>query len=117
MGNIQAAILMPSQLHSSAQGALRSLGENLRTARKRRNETQEEFGRRIGVSRQTIAQVEAGDPQVAMGTYASVLWVLGMHEQLVELAAPSTDVQGQASEIEHLPQRVRRQRASGEYNF
>jgi len=109
--------IVPPQLHASARRVLQTLGSNIATARKRRRESQNDFGERIGVSRQTVALMEAGDPQVGAGTYVSALWVLGMHEQLAEVASPASDIQGQASELESLPQRVRRQRSRGDYNF
>jgi DNA-binding XRE family transcriptional regulator len=86
-------------------------------ARKRRRETQEEFAERIGVSRTTLVQMERGSLAVALGNYASALWVLGMAEQIAELADPSKDVQGQVAERDAQPERVRSPRPRGETAF
>jgi len=41
---------------------------------------------RAGVTRSTLYRVEAGDPGVSIGTYASVLRVLGLHGDLDAVA-------------------------------
>jgi hypothetical protein len=63
---------------------------------------------RASISRMTLNKVEKGDPGVSMGTYAMVLFVLGMPERLADLADPRSDTVGLALEEEHLPQRIRR---------
>jgi hypothetical protein len=45
-----------------------------------------------------------------MGTYATVLFLLGMADRLAELADVRHDTVGLALEDERLPQRVRRSR-------
>jgi len=42
---------------------------------------------RAGISRVTLSKIEHGDPSVTMGAYASVLFVLGLEQQLQRLAA------------------------------
>lgn len=63
---------------------------------------------RASISRMTLHKIERGDPGVAVGLYASVLFVLGMAERLADLADPRDDAVGRALEEEHLPQRIRR---------
>ena len=58
-------------------------------------------------TRQTVARIERGDPRVAIGTWASVLFALGLANRLGDLAAPSGDREGLALEAERLPKRVR----------
>lgn len=65
---------------------------------------------RASISRMTLHKIERGDPGVAMGLYATVLFVLGMAERLGDLADPRDDAVGRALEEEHLPQRIRRSR-------
>ena len=55
----------------------------------------------------TLSKVEKGEPGVSMGTYATVLFVLGMTARLDELADPRHDSVGQALEEERLPRRIR----------
>lgn len=63
---------------------------------------------RASISRMTLNKVEKGESGVSMGTYATVLFVLGMAERLADLADPRNDAAGLALEEEHLPQRIRR---------
>ena len=87
--------------------ALRKLGENLQTARKRRRLTMTIVAERSFISRNTLTRVERGDPAVALGIYATVLFVLGLAEDLGNLADPLTDAVGQSLEAERLPKRAR----------
>jgi hypothetical protein len=63
---------------------------------------------RAGITRQTLHRVERGDPAVALGIYATVLFVLGLIDKLATVAAVEGDTVGLALEEERLPQRVRR---------
>ena len=89
--------------------ALRKLGHDLRDARRRRIPV-EIAAQRASLSRTTLVKIEKGEPGVAIGNYATVLFVLGMTERLAELADPRMDVVGFQLEEEHLPQRIRRPR-------
>ncbi|MBL8238940.1 MAG: hypothetical protein JNM66_16070 [Bryobacterales bacterium] len=62
---------------------------------------------RTSVSRMTLFKVEQGDPGVAFGTYATVLFVLGMLDRLSDVADPRYDTLGRELEDERLPQRIR----------
>jgi hypothetical protein len=66
------------------------------------------MAQRASISRMTLNKVEKGDPGVAMGIYATVLFVLGMADRLADLTDPKDDIVGLALEEEHLPQRIRR---------
>ncbi|MEY2838543.1 MAG: hypothetical protein RJB60_842, partial [Pseudomonadota bacterium] len=50
---------------------MRTLGESLAIARKRRLEPRKTWAQRIGVTEPTLARMERGDPSVALGTYAT----------------------------------------------
>ncbi|HEU4883932.1 MAG TPA: hypothetical protein VFT45_16855 [Longimicrobium sp.] len=63
------------------------------------------------ISRTTLTKVEKGDPGVSMGSYATVLFVLGLADRLSGLAAAASDAVGLALEEERLPARVRLPRA------
>lgn len=71
---------------------LRTLGEDLAIARKRRREPQKSWAQRIGVSQPTLARMEKGDPSVSMGVYATALWLMGRSQALAECAAPEHDL-------------------------
>jgi len=81
-----------------ASRAVQALGQNLRTARLRRNMTLEEVAGRIGVHRETLAMAEKGNPNVSMGTYVGALWVLGLTNDLLAVADPERDRVGQSLE-------------------
>ena len=83
----QALLTIPP----AAAQALRSLGENLAIARKRRRESQRDWAKRLGVSVPTLIRMERGDPGVGAGIYATALWLMGSVGGLADLAAPSAD--------------------------
>lgn len=66
---------------------LEELGENIKLARLRRKLTTEQIAERAGISRSTLWQVEKGLPSVSMGTYAQVLFVLGLEKDLHLIAS------------------------------
>ncbi|UHC20016.1 helix-turn-helix transcriptional regulator (plasmid) [Methylobacterium currus] len=74
--------------------ALKRLGADLRTARLRRNITLVEIAKRIGASREVIAEAEHGKPSTSIAIYAALLWSYGMVEQLGAIADPTTDAEG-----------------------
>ena len=47
---------------------------------------------------------------MAVGSYATILFVMGMTDRLADLADPKNDAVGLQLEEEHLPQRIRRSR-------
>ncbi|MDF1561988.1 MAG: helix-turn-helix transcriptional regulator [Deltaproteobacteria bacterium] len=89
---------------------LAELGENLRLARLRRGFSMELVARRAGMSRVTLRAVERGEPAVTLGSYANVLHVLGLHEDLGLLARD--DLLGRKLQDAGLPTRRRAPRRS-----
>lgn len=65
---------------------LRALGERLRAARRRRRLTQTVVAARVGVSKQTLAKLEAGNPSTSLATMLRVLQVLGLGHDIDRLA-------------------------------
>jgi hypothetical protein len=61
-------------------------------------------------TRQTVSRVERGDPGVAMGTWVTILFALGMEQRIADLAAPERDEVGLALGAQQLPTRVGRAR-------
>jgi transcriptional regulator with XRE-family HTH domain len=57
---------------------LARVGELIRDARARRGFTQSEIAHRLRVSPTTVRAAEQGDPAVAAGILASILWLLGI---------------------------------------
>jgi transcriptional regulator with XRE-family HTH domain len=96
-----------SSLPIPAKRALRKLGQDIRDARRRRRIPMALLAERARISRSTLTKVEKGDESVALGIYASVLFVLGLVEGLGNLADPATDAIGRSIEERSLPERVR----------
>src|SRR6478672_4685418 len=85
--------------------AIRKLGHDIRDARRRRRIPVAILAQRASISRMTLNKVEKGDPGVSLGTYATVLFVLGMADRLADVADPRHDTVGLELEEEHLPER------------
>ncbi len=70
--------------------AVAAIGEHLREGRKRRfpGDTQDDFARRIGVSRYTYQKMERGEPGVAMGSYLRAAELLGVLEAVAAAFQP-----------------------------
>lgn len=86
---------------------LRKLGHDIRDARRRRRIPAAIAAQRASISRTTLVKIEKGDPGVAIGNYATVLFVMGMADRLADLADPKNDSTGLQLEEEHLPHRIR----------
>jgi len=97
----------PANLPFDAEDALRELGQNLRTARLRRNMTLEEVASRIGVHRETVASAEKGSPSVMMGTYVAALSIYGLLSDMAYLAYPNADREGLALESRNARERAK----------
>ena len=88
--------------------ALRKLGRDLALARRKRGISTSDMAARLFVSRDTLWRLERGDPSVALGTFATAAFVLGLHERLANLAAPASDELGLGLDERRVPQRIRR---------
>lgn len=95
----------------SVRRNLKNLGESLKKARLRRRLTMEIVADRAGISRETLSKIQAGDPGVSMGNYASVIFALGFGTEWMGFADFPNDKVGQMLENERLPQRARTKRA------
>ena len=93
--------------------ALRKLGHDIRDARRRRRIPAAIVAERASISRVTLLKIEKGDPGVAMGLYATVLFVMGMAERIGDIADAKNDSVGLQLEEERLPQRIRTSRNKG----
>lgn len=71
--------------------ALERLGADLAVARLRRKESLASWAARLGVTVPTLMRIEAGEAGVAIGLYATALWLIGRDGALAELASPEKD--------------------------
>ena len=86
---------------------LRKLGQDIRNARRRRRIPVAVLAERASISRMTLHKLEKGDSGVALGTFATVLFALGMGDRLSDLADVRHDAVGLELEEERLPKRIR----------
>jgi len=92
--------------------ALAKLGADIRSARLRRRISTSIMSSRAFITRTTLLKVERGDPGVSLGTYATVLFILGLISRVEHLADARSDEVGLQLEEERLPKRIRHPRAS-----
>ena len=100
-------------LPAAAAAALRKLGSDLATARKRRGDSLKDWAARLQVSVPTLMRMEKGDPTVSMGVYATALWILDRHQALAQAADPKEDLAALEAEIRQAVQRHRPRGARG----
>lgn len=92
----------------AVEQTLKTLGENLRTARLRRKLTMADLAGKIGAGERVIADAEKGKPSTGIAIYAAMLWALGLIDQLTEVGAPERDAEGQALALAREGTRARR---------
>ncbi len=95
------------KLPISVRSGLKRLGESLRKARLRRRLRMVTVADRAGISRETLAKIQRGDPGVSMGNYAAVIFALGLGTGWMSLADITEDTVGQTLDDERLPKRAR----------
>ena len=81
------------------------VGEQIRLARLRRDLSLEQVAERAQCSIPTLTKVEKGTATVSIGTYIRVLYVLGLHKDILRLA--QEDPLGRALQDAKLPHRER----------
>ncbi|MFP5471169.1 MAG: helix-turn-helix domain-containing protein [Bacteroidia bacterium] len=77
----KSPILLPKTKHILTQ-----LGENIKLARLRRKLSSEQVAERAGMGRSTLIKIEKGHAGVSIGYYLSVLNVLGLEKDMLQLA-------------------------------
>ena len=94
----------------NTQNILKTMGEQIKLARLRRNLTVELVAERAGISRASLWKVEKGDPSVAMGIYAAVLHALNNMDKDLLLVAKDDELGRKMQDL----QLITRKRASRE---
>lgn len=93
----------------STENILKTMGEQIKLARLRRDLSAELVAERAGISRASLWKVESGNPAVAMGIYAAVLHALGNMDKDLALVAKD-DVMGRQMQDLNLMTRKRASR-------
>lgn len=88
---------------------LKSLGSRLRAERLRRDDTQEIFSARLGISVPTLRKMESGDPRVSVGYWLAALNVLDHAGDLDAILAAQDDLFAKYDQMKtSLPRRASR---------
>ena len=74
-------------LYPKAAKALKTLGENLRLARRRRKITATMMAERANLSVVTLRSIERGSPHVSMCNYMAVIACLGFQDEIASIAS------------------------------
>jgi branched-chain amino acid transport system substrate-binding protein len=87
--------------------SLEKFGSDIKIARLKRGLTADQLAGSLGIHRTTYSRLEAGDPMVAIGTYANALYALGFGAPLDDLVDPRRDDEGMLMDLQRLPKRAR----------
>ena len=87
--------------------AARRLGTNIRIARQRRRLRQTDLATQAGITVTTLRSVERGSLGAGLGAYVATLWAMGREDQCMQLADPTTDLEGRTLEAATRGERVR----------
>lgn len=93
---------------AAVEESVAQLGRHIAVARLRRGWRQQDVADKAGITRATLVGIEQGKLGTGIGAYAAVLWALGLHHGLAQLAAPAEDVEGLTLNAARLPARARR---------
>ena len=96
----------------TTEDILKTMGEQIKLARLRRNLSVELVAERAGISRASLWNVERGSPSVAIGIYAAVLHALGNMDKDLMLVAKD-DAMGRKIQDLNLTVRKRAPRREG----
>lgn len=105
----QSGVKFSEPLPREVRACLEGLGQRVKTARVRRGLSTEVFAQECGIGRRSLYRIETGEPGVALGTFLSVLWKLGLLESVQGVANPDDDEHGKILEAARRPERVRSQ--------
>jgi transcriptional regulator with XRE-family HTH domain len=99
--------LRPESAPAAVIQTVARLGANIATARINRHWRQEDLATKAGVTRRVIMRIEDGRLGVGIGAYVAVLWAMGLHQDVADLASPERDLEGQTLAAARLGERVR----------
>jgi len=91
----------------SVRNGLRRMGDDIKKARLRRRLKMTIVAERAGISRETLAKIQKGDPGVSMGNYAMAIFAIGLGVEWMNLAAIEKDFTGQVLDEQRIPLRAR----------
>jgi len=114
MPKISKMVKMPP---AAVEKALRQLGNNIRTARLRRQLRLEDVARRVGISRYVMSDIEKGKPSTAIASYLGALWALRLLEGINNVADPDQDEEGKILERSRSPKTAAKRKKELDNDF
>ena len=96
----------------ATENILKTMGEQIKLARLRRDLSAELVAERAGISRASLWKGESGNPAVAIGIYAAVLHALGNMDRDLALVAKDDEMGRQMQDL-NLMTRKRASRRKG----
>ena len=96
----------------ATENILKTMGEQIKLARLRRDLSAELVAEHAGISRASLWKVESGNPAVAIGIYAAVLHALGNMDRDLALVAKDDEMGRQMQDL-NLMTRKRASRRKG----
>ena len=102
-------ILLPSRV----EYVLEKLGNDINCARRRRRISKAVMAQRAGITINTLTKVEEGSAGTSMAAWASILFILGLEENLKDLCDLKNDETGMMLADEELPKRIRSRKKNG----
>jgi len=79
-------------IDTASNSLLRQIGTRLKEARLSRNESQELFAQRLGITRQSYSKMEQGSPQTPIGNWVAASSILGRIEGWRDVLAEQEDL-------------------------
>ena len=99
--------LSPQSAPAAVVQSVARLGANIAAARINRALRQADLATKAGLSRRVIIRIEEGHLGVGIGAYVAALWAMGLHQDVVDLASPERDLEGQTLAAARRHERVR----------
>ena len=103
---MSVCIMQKTRPPLSVRRSLVKLGEDIKTARLKRRIPMALLAERAFIGLSTLEKIQKGDPGVSIGSYAAVIFSLGMGAPFGDLLDPGDDETGLALEKERLPKRI-----------
>jgi len=97
-----------THISPNAARAITRLGQDIRTARKKRRFRQVDLAAKMGVSVGTLQRLEGGDPGVSIGVVTMAFLALGSLDRIEDALDVASDDVGLLREQAALPKRVRK---------
>jgi transcriptional regulator with XRE-family HTH domain len=79
-------------INNNIESLLKQLGQRLKKARLDRNESQELFAQRLGLTRQSYSRMEKGSPQTLIGNWLAASSILGRLDDWKEVLVEKEDL-------------------------